>query len=146
MQSTMVLVISRVLDVALRIWMKDKETYVVNNVLDITKLATKIGCDYFETCRLETNIKQCINNASEKLYSAHFLDGIEVGRRKEIVQQIINDLEAIDTSDEEFYKNIMMDKDITKDIMKKSEKDRALWNPKEKGRITIVCDLWRMQL
>lgn len=45
MQTT-VLLVPRLLDITLRVWMKDEDTYLVNNVLDIERLAVKIGCDY----------------------------------------------------------------------------------------------------
>ena len=133
MQSTMVLVASRVLDVALRIWMKDKETYIVNNVLDIERLAVKLGCDFWGKRQLNTNIEQCISSTSEKLYSAHFLDGVEEGRKIEIVKQLVKDLENVDVFGEDFLQKVMMSKDITPEIMKKSEKERLLWDEKEKG-------------
>lgn len=133
MQSTMVLIASLVLDVALRIWLKDQKSYIVNNVLDIEHLASKLGCDFFSKRQLNTNLEQCINSMSEKLYSAHFLDGIEEGRKGEIVKQIVADLERIDITNEEFLKKVMLTRDITPEIMKKSEKERLSWTEKENG-------------
>ena len=133
MQSTIVLVASLVLDVSLRIWLKDKETYVVNNVLDIERLAVKLGCDFWGKRQLSTNIEQCINSTSEKLYSAHLLDGIKEERKKEIVKLIVKDLEKVEILREEFLQKVMLSKDITPEIMKHSEKERLLWSEKEKG-------------
>lgn len=41
MEHALILVASTCIDVAIRIWMKDKETYITNSVLDITKLVKK---------------------------------------------------------------------------------------------------------
>ena len=133
MQLAMVKVASLVLDVALRIWLKDEKTYIVNNALDIERLAVKLGCDFFEKKQLSINLEQCINSTSEKLYSARFLDVIEEERKGEIVKQIVIDLKKIDLSSEEFLKKVMLGKDITPEIIKKSEKERLLWSPKENG-------------
>lgn len=133
MQLAMVKVASLVLDVALRIWLKDEKSYIVNNALDIERLAVKLGCDFFEKKQLNINLEQCINSTSEKLYSARFLDGIEEERKGEIVKQIVTDLKKMDLSSEEFLKKVMLGKDITPEIIKKSEKERLLWSPKENG-------------
>lgn len=133
MQLAMVKVASLVLDVALRIWLKDEKTYLVNNALDIERLAVKLGCDFFEKKQLNINLDQCINSTSEKLYAARFLDGIEEERKGEIVKQIVADLKKMDLSSEEFLKKVMLGKDITPEIIKRSEKERLLWSPKENG-------------
>lgn len=133
MQSAMVKVATLVLDVVLRIWLKDEKTYIVNNVLDIERLSVKLGCEFFEKKQLNINLEQCINSTSEKLYSAHFLDGIEEERKGEIVKQIVTDLKRMDLMSGVFLKKVMLGKDITPEIIKKSEKERILWSPKENG-------------
>ncbi len=133
MQYAMVRLASLGLDVALRIWLKDEKPYIINNALDIKRFVEDIGCDLFSRRQLETNIGQCINNISEKLYLARFFDGIEEIRKREIVDQIVLDLESIDVLSEELLKKVMLSKDITSDIMKNSEKERSIWNEKEKG-------------
>lgn len=45
MEQTLIVVASTCVDMALRFWMKD--TYIVNSALDISKLASKLGCDFF---------------------------------------------------------------------------------------------------
>lgn len=133
MQSTFVLVASLVVDVALRIWMKEKESYIVDNILDVERLAIKLGCDIFERRQLVTNLDQCINNTSEKLYSEYFLNGIEDARKVEIIKQVAEDIKQIKVGEEIFLQNIMMAKDIAPEIMRKSEKVRLLWSEKENG-------------
>ena len=39
----------------------------------------------------------------------------------------------MDISSEEFLKKVILGKDITPEIIKKSEKERLLWSPKENG-------------
>lgn len=121
MQAAMVRVASVVLDVALRIWMKDEKTYISNSALDIERLAFDLGCGFFEKDHLEINIKQCITSIGEKLYAAHFLDGVEEGRKSVLVNQIIDDLENVNVFDKEFLQMVMLSKDITPKIMKYSE-------------------------
>ena len=109
------------------------DVFEVNNVLDIERLAVKIGCGFWEKRQLNTNIEQCINSTSEKLYSAHFLDGIEEERKREIVKQIARDLGNINVLGEEFLEKVIMSKDIAPEIIKSSEGERFLWSEKEKG-------------
>lgn len=133
MKTLIVQIASLVIDVALRTWMKDEKTYIVNNVLDVERLAMKLGCEFFERGHLETNLKQCINNTSEKIFYARFLDGIEEQRAKQIVKQIIEDIEKIDTQDEKFFQSVMMGRDIVPGIIKNSERERMLWCEREIG-------------
>ena len=46
MEQTLIVVASTCVDMALRFWMKDKDTYIVNSALDISKLASKLGRDF----------------------------------------------------------------------------------------------------
>ena len=47
MEEIMYLLGSTSLNLAIRLWMKDFDSYAVNNVLDIKKLAEKIGYSSF---------------------------------------------------------------------------------------------------
>lgn len=61
MQHALVAIASTCVDVAIRFWMKDKETYIVNSVLDISRLANRLGCDLFSERRLDRNINDYIS-------------------------------------------------------------------------------------
>lgn len=74
MEQTLIVVDSTCVDMALRFWMKDKDTYIVNSALDISKLASKLGCDFFDKRRLDRNLNDYISYFAEKLYSSKLLE------------------------------------------------------------------------
>ena len=133
MESMFVLVGSLIMDVALRVWIGEEKSYLVDNAIDIERLVVKMGCNLFEKRQLVTNIDQCVNNISEKLYSEYFLRGIETERKKEIVKQVAEDIRKLNVTEEQFLRDVMMSKDITPEIMKQSEHIRSLWSEKENG-------------
>lgn len=133
MQLAIIKVATLALDVALRVWMREKDSYVVNSVLDVERFITKAGCDVFEKMQLKTNLDKCIAETGKKLYSAHFFAGIEEERQKEIANQLASDLKNFNVLDEEFYEKILSGKNIAPAIISRSETIRGMWDEKDRG-------------
>ena len=133
MQQALIAVASTCVDVALRVWMKDTDTYIVNSVLDISKLAKKLGCDLFDQLRLNGNINDYISYFAEKLYSSKMLEGVGEERKKEILAQVETDLRSLKFSGLEFTERILKEDDLGKLINENSIDKRKYWDEKEQG-------------
>lgn len=133
MEQTLIVVASTCVDMALRFWMKDKDTYIVNSALDISKLASKLGCDFFDKRRLDRNLNDYISYFAEKLYSSKLLEGIGEERKKEILTQVVTDISSLEFSRVEFAENILNDIDLVRRIGNNSIDERKLWDEKEQG-------------
>lgn len=127
------LLVSTSLDMIIRYCLRDEETYIVDNVLDFKKLASRLGCDYFSQMALESNLSDYIRVMSEKLYQSHILEGIEEERKKVIINQICDDIKSLNISDKKLIEMILKAQDIKVLIEKESEEARNSWSEKEKG-------------
>lgn len=133
MQHVLIAIASTCVNVAIRCWMKDKDTYIVDSVLDISGLARKLGCDFFSERHLDRNINNYINYFAEKLYSSKLIEGVEEERKKEILAQLDADLKSLNLSSLEFAEIILNDDNLGKLIANNSLEERKTWNEKEKG-------------
>lgn len=133
MQRILVGVASTCVNMAIRFWMKDEETYIVNNLLDVSKLVKKIGCDFFSERYLDRNINDYINSFAEKLYSSKILEGIDTERKEEILRQLIEDINTLDLTKLQFAKIWLNDDNLYKIIADNSSKERMLWSDREQG-------------
>lgn len=133
MQHALVAIASTCVDVAIRFWMKDKETYIVNSVLDISRLANRLGCDLFSERRLDRNINDYISYFAEKLYSSKIIEGVEEERKTEILAQLAIDLNSLNLSSLEFAEKLLNDDNLGKLIANNSSDERKLWSEKEQG-------------
>lgn len=133
MQQALIAVASTCANVAIRYWMKDKETYLVNSILDIAKLARKLGCDVFAERHLDRNINEYISYFAEKLHDSKMLDGIDENRKIEILTQVTKDISSVNFSSLDFTKKILEDVNWKNEISINSYDERKLWSEKEQG-------------
>lgn len=133
MEQTIYLLASTCLNVALRVWMKDKDSYMINSVLDVKKLAEKLGCSYFSEKELEQNINKYLLSVSGKLSASFLLEGIDEPRKKEILDQLISDINDAVSIDENTISIILGNGDLKKIIEDSSRNERETWSDREKG-------------
>ena len=133
MEHALILVASTCIDVAIRIWMKDKETYITNSVLDITKLVKKIGCDVFEERHLQSNIDNYISHFAEQLYSSKIVEGVGKERGVQIIQQLLEDIMALNLSSFSLSEKVLNDENLCGLIAENSNAERNIWSEKEQG-------------
>ncbi|MEE3470564.1 MAG: NACHT domain-containing protein [Butyrivibrio hungatei] len=124
------------INIGIRTWMKDKETYVVNNIFEITKFAKDFGCKFLEKTQLVNNIEQYKISFVSHLESSDMIKGIPEERQEVILNQLLKDVQSVNLSSSELAKKILEDEKLDSLILVKSENERKNWDEKEIGIYT----------
>lgn len=124
---------STCLDIAIRAWTKDKQSYVVDTIFDVKKLADKLGCTFLGEQNLKQNINEFTTEFTEQLYGSPLLDGIKDERKVVIIQQLIEDINTNIKIDKNTISLILGDEDLKRMIEENSVVKIKEWSEKEKG-------------
>ncbi len=122
------------LNAGLRAWLSEpKDSFLKDTLIDVTKLAEKIGCQGLEKNILNTNVNTFIDGFAEKLMNSRLMDGIDETRKEEIIQHVIQDVNSFANSGEDALDAILTERDIKEIILSGKREEIESWDEKEVG-------------
>lgn len=124
---------STVFNIIIRMCLKNKEDYIVDNAVDLSKLAIGLGKDGLEAMEMRSSFEIVITRMARKLEEANIMMGINDDAKKLILDTLISDFYEWANKNEEIIIDVLENKDIKTIITNNSKKERELWSEKENG-------------